>query len=697
MRRGVRAQRSPWFVFVASTVGLVLSLVVVFNLQTSTLPLKTGQAATETVVAQHDATYIDWSATRARQRQAEAAVPVAFKSDASAARSQRVQAARFLSAVAPVMQTLAPTGSKLKVIRQNLPPATESSDLQQLADLSAADFKVVRESSLSLLSQAAYWQFDQNQVASTATGLVNTLGNRVNEQQRNAILSLLSAYLRPTQVADLATTLQRQRTAASHVSPVTNTINAGDVVVQRGEIVTPAVAQRLVALGIGGRRTGWQDITGSLLFTAAIIAMLFWYLHATGAAAITNARLLLLIDGSILLTVVGARLFAAGHVLLPFFLPVAAASTFAAVLMAPEACIAMSLAIAMLAGWVVANSFELTLYYFLSAAAGVLAMRDVRRLQQFMFAGFYITGFAFVATLAFQLVDRSYGFGTLEQYAMAAAFNGFVSSTFALGGFTILSDFFGVTTMIQLLELGQPSHPLLRRLMVNAPGTYNHSLLLGTMVERAAEEVGAHSLTAKVGALYHDVGKATNAECFVENQMGIGNIHDTLRPEESARIIRGHVTQGMRLARQFKLPRVILNAIAEHHGTMSISFFLHKARELNPDGPVDTTLYTYPGPKPQSKETALIMLADGCESAVRASSDHSQSKIQEVVRKIFEERMSQGQLDDCPLTLKDLERARTAFCSVLNGLYHPRIEYPETVEVLEPISGLRGSSHHVAR
>jgi cyclic-di-AMP phosphodiesterase PgpH len=296
-----------------------------------------------------------------------------------------------------------------------------------------------------------------------------------------------------------------------------------------------------------------------------------------------------------------------------------------------------------------------------------------------MIAGGTIMAFALITVLAFGLIDRTYDVSALQDYAMAAIFNGFVSSTLALGGFALLAGYFGVTTSLHLLELAQPGQPLLRRIMAKAPGTYNHSLIVGSMVEHAAEEIGADSLIAKVGAMYHDVGKTANPHCFVENQLGMGNIHDELHPDESARIIRGHVTLGLRLARQYKLPRVVLDAIAEHHGTMSIAYFLHRAREYGED-PIDIGLYTYPGPKPQSKETALIMLADGCESAVRASSDRSPDYIRDVVDRIFRERIDHGQLSECPLTLHDLDVAREAFLSVLTGLYHPRIEYPETNE-----------------
>jgi putative nucleotidyltransferase with HDIG domain len=315
-----------------------------------------------------------------------------------------------------------------------------------------------------------------------------------------------------------------------------------------------------------------------------------------------------------------------------------------------------------------------------TSAAGIHAIQRMRQLKHFIFAGGYIALFGLATALAFALVDRTYDFAALQQYVLAAAFNGFVSSTLALGAFALLSDFFGVTTSLQLLELGQPNQRLLHRLMTMAPGTYNHSLIVASMVETAAEQIGAHSLVAKVAALYHDVGKTTNPHCFVENQLGMSNIHDQLEPEESARLIRGHVSQGLRLARQHKLPRLILDGIAEHHGTMAIAYFLHKARQGAPNALLDSSLFMYPGPKPQSKETALLMLADGCESAVRASPDRSREKIQEVVQQIFADRIHQGQLDESPLTLHDLDRARSAFCSVLYGLYHPRIEYPEPSE-----------------
>jgi cyclic-di-AMP phosphodiesterase PgpH len=674
-------RRTTLFVFLANTVGLIALLVFLFTAQPDTAAMRVGEVAGESVVAQHAATYPDLAATKARRAQVMASVPPIYRNSRHLASIRRMQAEMFLSRVAPILTTHAVAQKKLIEVRRLLPAGVQRDSIETLATLSPSDFRIVQQHSLSLLTQASYLHFNSSHSENAEIGLLSTISARVSLPQRTAIEEVLQAFLTPTRVTDTRATQAKRLARARSVPRVTRPIYPGEVIVRRGDLVTPVVMAQLSALGLQGRHAGWPEVTASLLFSAMIILMLFWYLHAFHGGIVTNPRLLLLVDASIVGTVVGARLLGAGHVLLPYFLPVAAAPTFAAVLFAPEACIAVALSMAVLAGWIATSSFELTMYYFVTGAAGVLAIRQVRQVKQFIFAGAYIALFALATVLAFGLVEHNYDLNALQEYVLAAGLNGFVSASLALGGFALLSGFFGVTTSLQLLELSQPNHPLLRRLTIRAPGTHNHSLILASMVERAAEEVGADSLVAKVGALYHDVGKTTNPHCFVENQLGIGNIHDELRAEESARIIRGHVTQGLRLARQHRLPRVVLDAIAEHHGTMTINYFLHKGIQESGEGVVDTSLYTYAGPKPQSKETALLLLADGCESAVRASHDHSPANIRDIVHRIFQERIEQGQLDECPLTLHDLDLVRAAFASVLNGLYHPRIEYPEPIDL----------------
>lgn len=668
------------WVSVLNGVCLIGLLLAVFTLRLNAASMRVGQVADSTLVAQRTVSYPDRVLTVAARKKATAEIPAVYKVDTSSARERVREANSFLQAASVIASSERTVPAKLALMRRILPAGLNPIALQQIASVGRNAFPYVTKKSLALLEQAQAWRFNTTQVTSYEAALLSTVPPRVPARSRTAIGEMLDTFLFPTLVLDIDATELKQRQAAAAVPTVVSTLYSGEVVVRRGDIVTASTMEKLAALGLQNRHTEWQDVAGSLLFAILIVVTLFWYLHAFHPTISFNPRLLVLIDTSIVGTVVGARLLAENHVLLPFFLPVAAASTFAAALIAPEACVALTLAMAVLAGWVVASSFELTMYYFLTGAAGVLAIRQIRQLKQFIFAGVYVSCFALLSVLAFALVDRVYDFSAVQGYVLASVFNGAASSTLALGAFALLSSFFGVTTSLQLLELGQPSQPLLRRLMARAPGTYNHSLILASMVEHAAEVIGANSLAAKLGALYHDVGKSVNPHCFVENQLGMANIHDEMRAEESARIIRGHVSAGLRMAKHHRLPQVVLDAIAQHHGTMTIGYFLHKAQTENPDGPIDVSVYSYAGPRPQTKETALLMLADACESAVRASPDHSSTKIADTVHRIFDDRTASGQLDECPLTLRDIDRTQQAFRAVLNGLYHPRVEYPDAVE-----------------
>jgi putative nucleotidyltransferase with HDIG domain len=681
--RIIRAWPS-WLGYTANGFVLVVLLSLVFTVRSGPTAMRLGEVAGETVVAQRQATYVDHAATAAKMKRAMDSVPAVYRFNPGGAHLHTLEATSFLPRVTAVLAAPATTLEKQAAIARLVPADLSASAMEQFPIMSTEEFRLVSQRALALLMQAEAWRFTSDDLNPTELGLLSTVTPTISRAQRLAISDLLVTFVTPTMLLDQAATGNARRAAATKVKPVQVTIYPGEVVVRRGDVVTQSDMERLAALGLQNRQLSWHEILGSVLYVTVIVAMLFWYLRAFHGEILANGRLLLLVDGCVLAVVTAARLFATGHVLLPFFLPVAAASTFAGVLVAPEACIALALAMAVLAGWVVSNSFELTIYYFITGTAGVLAIRQVRQIKQFIVAGLVISVFALATILAFGVVDRGYDLSALQEYVLASGFNGFLSSTLALGGFALLSSFFGVTTTLQLLELVQPNQPLMRRLMVRAPGTYNHSLVVASMVERAADEISANALSAKVGALYHDVGKTANPHCFVENQMGMTNVHEVLRSDESARIIRGHVTHGLRLSQQHKLPRPVRDAIAEHHGTLALAFFLNKALQETDGMPVDGSLYTYPGPKPQSKETALIMLADACEPAVRAAPDHSHERIREIVEKLFQERVQQDQLDECPLTLRDLERTKEAFRSVLNGLYHPRIEYPEVADVIEP-------------
>jgi cyclic-di-AMP phosphodiesterase PgpH len=239
--------------------------------------------------------------------------------------------------------------------------------------------------------------------------------------------------------------------------------------------------------------------------------------------------------------------------------------------------------------------------------------------------------------------------------------------------------FTDITSPFQLHELSRPSHPLIQQMLMQAPGTYHHSLMLANLAEQAADRIGADSLMTRVGAYYHDIGKITHPYFFIENQAERTNVHDQLDPLTSSRILQNHVIDGMELARKYRLPTRICAFIAEHHGTTRTGYQYAKAMQASSE-PVDDTPFRYPGPRPQTKETALVMLADGCEAIVRARKPSTLEEIDALVRKVVSERIADHQLDETGLTLNDLETIRQSFLDTLRGAYHPRIEYPDQIK-----------------
>jgi putative nucleotidyltransferase with HDIG domain len=262
----------------------------------------------------------------------------------------------------------------------------------------------------------------------------------------------------------------------------------------------------------------------------------------------------------------------------------------------------------------------------------------------------------------------------------------------AVGSFAVLGNVFGILTVFQLLELANPSQPLMRRLLIETPGTYHHSLMVGNLAERAAEAIGADPLLTRVAAYYHDIGKLANPVAFIENQAGGENVHDQMEPEDSAAILKQHVADGIDVAYEGRLPKALIAFIPQHHGTATMSFFLAKAREAAaaPSGGMGTEAgrraaeavpegrFRHAGPKPQSREAALLMLADGVEASVRSLSSRDETAIRAMVHRIITDRMEDGQFDECDLTLRDLDRVGEAFVQQLLGMYHQRVAYPQS-------------------
>ena len=376
--------------------------------------------------------------------------------------------------------------------------------------------------------------------------------------------------------------------------------------------------------------------------------------------------------------------------ILPFFLPLAAIGILTAILLdAGTATILTALVAAMAA--VVVSSVELGVFTLLGGLAGIIAVRRGERVQHFIQAAVVMAVVNVLTVAIFGLLGQHDLTGTLQLWGAALA-GAAGSAVAAAGTFAALGNVFGITTAFQLLELGNPSQPLLRRLLLDAPGTYHHSLMVGNLAERAAEAIDADPLVVRVAALYHDIGKLGDPNAFIENQAGRENIHDELQPAESAALIKGHVANGIDLAYQYHLPKALIAFIPQHHGTALMSFFLDKARQqaveeagLRPGTPeaaaaaagIDELRFRHSGPRPQTREAAILMLADSVEASVRSLESQDEPAVRAMVDRIILERLQDGQFDECDLTLRDVEKIREAFVQQLLGMYHQRIAYPQ--------------------
>lgn len=339
-----------------------------------------------------------------------------------------------------------------------------------------------------------------------------------------------------------------------------------------------------------------------------------------------------------------------------------------------------TVAVALIAGGLRGNDYVFSVMNILSGALAAYTVRDIKNRNQIFRSFLYILLGYVTGIVAFGLERYASAESMLIDSAFAAS-NALISPVLTYGLIIFFEKAFGITTELTLLELTDFNHPLLKEMQKNAPGTFSHSMTIGSLVENAAEEIGGNALLARVGAYYHDIGKSLNPANFVENQMSRGNVHEEMDPRESCKVIIDHVNEGIRLAREKNLPEEIVNFIPMHHGTMVVYFFFKKAKELFGEENVDIEDFRYPGPKPDSKETALVMLADACESAVRAMEEPDPDKIKNVVNNLIQIRIDDGQLDNAPITFRDIKKIKEAFYNVLISQHHKRIRYPKQDEL----------------
>ncbi len=491
----------------------------------------------------------------------------------------------------------------------------------------------------------------------------------------------------PSLQYDREETTKRWEEAERRISPTRGMVKEGQVIIRQGEIVTREKYLQIMSLArIMAERQGstlrWRISAGQLFLTLFTYLIFFLYLYLMRRAIFLSERYLLLISVVFVLLIVGMGI----TVRLPgspgLTVPLALSAIVLTVIFDSRVGVFAVLTLSLLEGLIFGNHFQLTYLGIFGGILSAFSVRDIRNRGQFVITALLVFVAYSAGIGAFSLLKAPGTEDFLKDLLWIAINAGSLLLVYPL--LWVLERVFDVTTDLRLLELSDTNHPLLRQLSIKAPGTFNHSLMVANLAEAAAEATGANALLARVGALYHDIGKLSKPEYFVENQRPGENPHDKLSPHMSALIIANHVKEGLELGKKYGLPPAILDFIATHHGTSRIEYFYRKALEQQKEGEtISEADFRYPGPKPFSKETAIVMLADGVEAAARSLEQPTRRKLETLIDDIIQARLEDGQLDDAPLTLRDLRRIKEAFLNVLSGAYHLRVKYPGQKEEIE--------------
>lgn len=505
----------------------------------------------------------------------------------------------------------------------------------------------------------------------------------------------INASIQPNIVVDTERMDKRQMEAAASVEPAIRIYRRGERVVSNGEKMSNVQLSALQRMGIPVLGNNWVSALGVFLLTAAFTITLWAYLYAFDNQRFFKPSYTALMSTLMLVVATGIEVLVSNtqakvldsNVLYAF--PLAAMALTLSIFMHPRIGMMSTLFTVFVIGMIVKVDMPLLITLLFGSLMGVYILSrriNFRDRGQLMYAGLYIGFTNVVIIFAINLLETVSLFDTVEWHNIAAELawgftSGILSGILTLGILPFLESVFRLITPYTLMELANHDKPLLKQMQFDAPGTFHHSLMVASLSEAAAEAIGADALLTRVGCLYHDVGKMKRPLFFIENQayFGAENPHEKLTPRLSKMVITAHTKDSIEMARQHRLPEAVQRFMTEHHGTMMVGYFYNKACQDEGAENVNKSQFRYPGPKPQSKETAIVMLADACESAVRALKNPTVSDIEERIDKIIEQRIQDGQFDICPLTFKDISIIKSVFIRVLRGIQHNRIEYQQNI------------------
>jgi len=694
MAEQTKSQRNPrWprrrrylfgFIWLICLLISIAALVMPYSTLQSTLKLQVGDVSGQDVLAPFTLSYQSELLTaQQRAESANAVTAIYGPPDADVARDQLEQLRAGLAFINTVRQdSFASLDQKIDDLSalQNVNLSQETAQATLLLEEGA--WQNVQQETTVVLEQVMRSSIRQNRLEEARRSVPALVSLSIPEDQANIVAELAAAFVVPNSFYSEILTQEAREESQAAVQPVARTFLGDEVIVQRGQVISEVDLEAMQQFGLVQPEARWQDYIGAAALAVAGLVLALLYLRYRPELA-EDSRGLAMVAMLYLVFLVAARLVIIDRTVMPYVFPVAGFGLLVASLYSSHAAILFSFVLSVLVAYGLPNALDLTLYYFVGSLFGILFLKRAKRVMAYFWAGAAVAVANAAILIAYRLPLASTDTLGLLTLFGAAALNGFIAASLTIVLQLFLAQWLGLTTTVQLLELARPDHPLLQFILRSAPGTYQHSLLIANLAEQAAEAIGADTLLTRVGSLYHDAGKARQPHYFIENQVpGSKNPHETLSPKESGKMILQHVPDGLKLASKYHLPKRIKDFIAEHHGTLITRYQYARALEAagGDEKKVNISDFRYQGPKPQSRETALVMLADGCEARTRAERPKTREELRVLVRSVVDNRLAQGQLDETTLTMHDLKTTLEVYISGLRGVYHPRLIYPELNE-----------------
>ena len=670
------------FLLIVTALMSYLALVFPIALRQDSLPLQAGDVASSDLTSPRTVSYeSEILTTRAKNEAANSINPIYLPADPSINRGQLEKLNRTLDFISSVRSDpYADEYQKIDDLKLVQSQVFDPEIAGVIIDLSEEHWITVQDESRRILELIMRENIRDYQLPEVVNRIPGLISYSFSAEEIGIIQYLVQPYIVPNSLFSQVETERARQDAENLVAPVIKTYAEGQAIVLRGQVITAEQYEALVQLNLIRPEKLTKDYVASVALVVVFVIFIILYFSKRKNTPLSDIRSLLVIAVSFLLFLIAAKIIIPNRTIIPFFFPLPAFALLLVSLFNFEISFILPIILSILVTYGVTTTPDLLVFYIITSLVGASVLGKGKNFVSFVWSALSIAFAGFLVVLAYRLPNPTTDMVGLVTLFGTIVLNGFASASIALLLQFLLSQLLGLPTPLYLTELSRSDHPLLRFILQNAPGTYQHTLQVANLAEQAANAIGADALLTRVGVYYHDAGKAQNPSFFIENQpQGSIDSHDDMDPVIAAQTIIAHIHDGVKLAEKYNLPPRIQDFIREHHGTQVTKYQYNRALEQQADNPnlVDIELFRYPGPQPRSKETGISMLADITEARARSTTPKNEEELVKLLNSVFDNIYKEGLLKNTNLTLKDLTLIQASFHKTLMNTYHPRIAYPE--------------------